>query len=185
MLPRKIRIKIGPVQPLSVCSEPWDTAMWALCSRTKLLDLNMSLLSTLTLPVCLYPLNHTMLPLLNGWKAKAGLMRELLEYLPSAQPQPIISIITMLLQILLHRFPEELNEVQLTVKLQEENTKMSRGLNGFLNKRFLFLEIRLQYWILMEEFDTSGMGSFFLLLFCLLGGRGHVVMRWYIIESNY
>jgi hypothetical protein len=51
----------------------------------------------------------------------------------------------MLPQILLHRSPEELNEVQLTVKLQEENTKMSRGLNGFLNKRFLCLKIRLQY----------------------------------------
>jgi hypothetical protein len=36
----------------------------------------------------------------------------------------------------------------------------------------------------MKEFDTSGMGSFFLLLFCFLGGWGHVVMRWYIIESN-
>src|ERR1700722_20888221 len=50
----------------------------------------------------------------------------------------------MLPQILLHCSPEELNEVQLTVKLWEENTKMSCSLNSFLNKRFLFLEIGLQ-----------------------------------------
>jgi hypothetical protein len=52
--------------------------------------------------------------------------------------------VAMLLQIPLHCSLEELNKVQLTVKLREENTKMSHCLNGFLNKRFLFLEIRLQ-----------------------------------------
>ena len=113
--------------------------MWALCLRTKLLDLNLSFFSTLTLLVCLHPLNHTVLPLLNGWK---------LNWCKSfwnIHPQPIISIITMLPQILLHCSPGELNEVQLTVKFWGENTKMSHCLNGFLNKIFLFLEIRLQW----------------------------------------
>src|SRR5258708_7591633 len=50
----------------------------------------------------------------------------------------------MLPQILLHCSPKELNEVQLAVELWEENTKMSGIFNGFLDKRFLFLEIRLQ-----------------------------------------
>jgi hypothetical protein len=58
--------------------------------------------------------------------------------------QSVKGIITVFTKILLYYSPEELNEVQLTVKLWKEDTKMPSFFNHLLDKRFLLTEIRLK-----------------------------------------
>ena len=41
--------------------------------------------------------------------------------------------------------PKELNEVQFTMELQQEQTQMAGCFNGFLNKRLLFSKVRLLF----------------------------------------
>ena len=99
--------------------------------------IKLCILCTLSIPVCLHPLDRLVFPLpygaeLNRFK---GFRKVCLECFKC--------IITMLLKIFLHCTSEKLNEVEFAVKLWQEDAQVPSSFNDFLNTEFLFQEIRL------------------------------------------
>ena len=54
-------------------------------------------------------------------------------------------IIAIFPKISFHNTPKELNKIEFTMKLWQENAQMAGSLDDFLNKRFLLLEVGLVF----------------------------------------
>ena len=98
-----------------------------------LLYINLSIFGTLPIPVCLHPLNHPVFPLpygaeLNWFQCLWNIVLECVKH-----------IITVLPQVLLDCTLKELNKVEFTVKLGQEDTQMPSCFNDFLNTGFLLI----------------------------------------------
>ena len=88
------------------CHSLWNTVMWVISSRTKLLYLFLCLFSCLYSTVCMHPLNQVVLPLANCWKFNRfeGFWDILLE--------ATVWVVTMFPKVFLYSTPEEFNEIQ-------------------------------------------------------------------------
>ena len=109
-----------------------------LFATARFLYLDLSLFGTFPFPVSIHPPDHSMFPLPNGHQINWG------KSLWKILPEPCISIITVLSQVLLDSPLKELNKIELTVEFREENAQVTNSLNYFLNEWLLLLEVRLQ-----------------------------------------
>ena len=133
----------------------WGLMMWSVLLGAIPLDIKLSILCRFTISICMHPPHHTVFPLLNFAELNWGKCFWKVSF------EAFKSIITMLTQISFHSTPEELNEVQLTVKFGEKNTQISSIFNDFLNTGFLCKKV----WLLHKDCSgTAISGALFWLL---------------------
>ena len=103
------------------------------------ISLNVILSRTLcqSLTISVYPMVHAMFPFPNRRE------RDRFHCYWHICFESVKCHIAVFMEVFFYCTPEELNEVELTVKFRKEDAQMASILNGFLNKRFLFKKIRL------------------------------------------
>ena len=103
------------------------------CSILLYININLSIFGTLPIPVCLHPQNHPVFPLLYGAELNW------FQCLWNIVLERVECIITVLPQVLLDCALKELNKVEFTVKLGQEDAQMPSCFNDFLNTGFLLI----------------------------------------------
>ena len=134
----------------------WNPSVWLISCWTEFFHLLLSFCSAQTQMICFHPVEHVMLPTPDGmdWNRFQGFWHIFF--------QCVKSIITIIMKILFNSSPKKFDEVQFTMELWENETKVARSFDGLLYEWFLSLEVRL---ILKDLFVAAILQSTFFFTF--------------------